>query len=174
MADNTSLIQSDKIENWILFLRGRKVILSFHLAEMYGVETKALVQAVRRNPGRFPEDFMFQLSAEEWKTMRSQIVTSSWGGVRYLPYAFTEEGVAMLSTVLHSERAINVSIEIMRAFVRLRGMLVSHADLARKLDALEKKYDAQFRVVFDAIRKLITFPGTKPKHPFGFLTDQAK
>ena len=134
-------------------------MLSPHLAHLYNVEPRALLQAVQRNIDRFPVDFMFQLNHEEFLSLKSQIVTSSWGGLRRaMPYAFTEQGVAMLSSVLRSKRAIQVNVELMRAFVRLRGMLNSHADLARKLDALEKKYDTQFKVVFDAIRQLMTPP----------------
>ena len=136
-------------------------MLDVHLAELYDVETKALVQAVKRNISRFPLDFMFQLSSQEFANMRSQIVTSSWGGRRYPPYAFTEQGVAMLSSVLRSERAVQVNIEIMRTFVKLRQMRASHKELARKLDALERKHDHQFKVVFDAIRQLTTPPGPK-------------
>jgi hypothetical protein len=143
-------------------------MLSNDLAELYEVEPRILVQAVKRNIDRFPEDFMFQLSQEEFSILKSQIVISSWGGLRRAtPYAFTEQGVAMLSSVLRSKRAIQVNIEIMRAFVRLRRLLASHADLARKLEALEKKYDAQFKVVFDAIRQLMTPPETK-RRPIGF------
>jgi len=121
------------------------------LAELYGVETRSLVQAVQRNRERFPADFMFQLTAEEHEGLRSQVVISKGrGGRRYPPYAFTEQGVAMLSSVLRSPRAVQVNIEIMRAFVRLREMLASHRDLARRLDELEQRYDAQFRAVFDA------------------------
>jgi len=131
-------------------------MLSSPLAHLYGVEPRVLVQAVKRNIDRFPADFMFQLNEQEFRSLRSQIVTSSWGGLRRAaPYAFTEQGVAMLSSVLRSKRAIQVNVQIMRAFVRLRQMLASHADLARKLDALEKKYDTQFKVVFDAIRELM-------------------
>jgi hypothetical protein len=130
----------------------------------------ALVQAVKRNLERFPEDFMFQLSRDEFSILRSQSVTSSyWGGRRYPPYAFTEQGVAMLSSVLHSQRAIQVNIEIMRAFIRLRQILASNAELARKLDELEKKYDAQFKEVFEAIRQLMTPPEPK-RRPLGFQT----
>jgi hypothetical protein len=133
-----------------------------------------LVQAVKRNITRFPQDFMFQLTEEEYSNLKSQIVISSWGGLRRAkPYAFTEQGVAMLSSVLRSKRAIQVNIEIMRAFVRLRRMLASHADLARKLDELEKKYDAQFKVVFDAIKELMKPPESK-KRPIGFLVEEAK
>ena len=143
-------------------------MLDADLAELYGVPTKALVQAVKRNSGRFPEDFMFQLNAEEDANLRSQrVISSSWGGRRTRSYAFTEQGVAMLSSVLRSERAIQVNVEIMRTFVRLRAILATHADLARKLAKLEKKYDAQFRVVFDAIRELMG-PPSKPTRPIGF------
>ena len=147
-------------------------MLSGDLAVLYGVEPRALVQAVKRNIERFPEDFMFQLDKEETEILKSQNVISSegaWGGARRAaPYAFTEQGVAMLSSVLRSPRAVAVNVEIMRAFVRLRRMLASNADLARKLDVLEKKYDAQFKVVFDAIRQLMQPPPGKPKRPIGF------
>ena len=168
MASNQSVIPVERIEKAILLIRNQKVILDTDLATLYGVDTKVLVQAVKRNIDRFPQDFMFQLSQEEFAILRSQSVTSSdWGGRRYPPYAFTEQGVAMLSSVLRSSRAIRVNIEIMRAFIRLRQILASHVELARKLDALEKKYDAQFKVVFEAIRKLMVPP--KPKrHPIGF------
>ncbi len=144
-------------------------MLSTHLAELYGVETRVLVQAVKRNRSRLPKDFMFQLTAKEFENLKSQIVTSSWGGLRRAaPYAFIEQGVAMLSSVLRSKRAVQVNIEIMRTFVKLRRMLATHEDLARKLNALEKKYDAQFRVVFDAIRQLMV-PPEKKKKGIGFL-----
>jgi hypothetical protein len=157
-----------RIEQSILFVRGEKVILDYVLAAMYGVSTKALVQAIRRNAERFPIDFMYQLSSQEVRNLRSQIVTSSWGGRRRRPYAFTEQGVAMLSSVLRSERAVLVNVEIMRAFVRLRRLLANHADLARKLDELEKKYDVQFRVVFDAIRELMAPTEVPEKRRIGF------
>jgi len=133
-------------------------MLDADLAELYGVETKALLQTVKRNLDRFPEDFAFQLTNQDLSNLRSQIVTSSWGGRRYLPYAFTEQGVAMLSSVLRSARAVQVNIEIMRTFVRLRQLLTSNVELARKLAALESKYDAQFKMVFDAIRALMKPP----------------
>ena len=143
-------------------------MLSMHLAELYDVEPRVLVQAIKRNIERFPEDFMFQLRAAEFANLKSQIVTSSWGGLRRAtPYAFTEQGVAMLSSVLRSKRAVMVNVEIMRAFVRLRQILGAHADLARKLAALERKYDSQFKAVFDAIRELMTPPPAK-KRPIGF------
>jgi hypothetical protein len=157
------------VERRILLLRGERVMLDADLAILYVVPTKALVQAVKRNRERFPEDFMFRLTAEEHAILRSQTVTSKpgHGGRRTLPYAFTEHGVAMLSSVLRSSRAVQVNIEIVRTFVRLRSMLSTHTDLARKLAALEKKYDAQFRVVFDAIRELMA-PPPKPRRPMGF------
>jgi len=162
------------IEQAILLLRGQKVMLDSDLASLYGVATKALLQAVKRNPGRFPSDFMFRLDVEEFAFLRSQFVTSKRrGGRRTLPCAFTEQGVAMLSSVLRSERAVQVNVEIMRAFVRLRRMLMAHKDLARRLDDLERKYDAKFRVVFDAIRGLMAPPapvGPKPKKVIGFRT----
>jgi hypothetical protein len=144
-------------------------MFSTHLAELYDVQPRALVQAVKRNIERFPADFMFPLSEAEFRILKSQFVTSNWGGLRRAaPYAFTEQGVAMLSSVLHSRRAVQVNIEIMRAFVRLREMMSSHKDLARKLEALEQKYDAQFKVVFDAIRQLMTQPEPK-KRKIGFI-----
>jgi len=168
VAKTTSLIPSERIERSILLLRGHKVMLDSDLAALYGVETKRLVEAVKRNLDRFPADFMFQLTKGEFDVLRSQFTTSSsWGGRRYPPYAFTEQGVAMLSSVLRSARAIQVNIEIMRAFVRLREIVASHADLARKLEALEKKYDSQFKVVFDAIRQLMA-PPTEKRRPIGF------
>jgi hypothetical protein len=147
------------------------------LATLYEVETKTLNRAVKRNLDRFPEDFMFQLTNEEFASLRrqsgtsslkSQVCTSRWGGRRYSPYAFTEHGVAMLSSVLNSNRAVQVNIEIMRCFVRLRQMLASNAELARKLATLERKYDAQFKVVFDAIRELMTPSEPKKKRSIGF------
>ena len=172
MPENQSLIPRERIERSILLIRGQKVMLDEDLATLYEVGTKMLVRAVKRNRDRFPADFAFQLSDEEFEHLRSQIGTSSsWGGRRYAPYAFTEQGVAMLSSILRSPRAVSVNIEIMRAFVRLRQMLVSHADLARKLDALEKTYDAQFKVVFDALRQLMQ-PPVKPKRSIGFHAKQ--
>jgi len=145
------LIRSERIEKRIFLLRGQRVMLSMDLAELYGVEPRVLVQAVKRNIERFPDDFMFQLNLQEVRNLKSQIVISSWGGQRFLPYAFTEQGVAMLSSVLKSKRAAQVNIEIMRAFVRLRQLIASNKELAKRLDELEKKYDNQFKVVFDAI-----------------------
>jgi hypothetical protein len=169
-----SLIPVETIEKKILLIHDEKVMLDSDLAELYEVEIKILNQAVKRNIKRFPVDFMFQLTAEESEFLRSQIVTLKIGrGMhrKYLPYAFTEQGVAMLSSVLKSERAINVNIEIMRSFVRLRQMLSSNAELARKLAALEKKYDLQFKAVFDAIRQLMA-PPVKPKRRIGYHSDK--
>jgi len=168
------IVATDRIAAAIQIIRGQRVMLDRDLAELYGVATKVLIQAVKRNADRFPGDFMFQLTEQEFNNLRSQIVTSSWGGRRYPPFAFTEQGVAMLSSVLRSERAIHVNIEIMRAFVRLRQLLASNAEMARKLATLEKKYDAQFKVVFDAIRELMTPPGPKKKRPIGFASWEDK
>jgi hypothetical protein len=169
----TTTSPSERIERSILLLRGHKILLDVHLAALYGVTTKRLNEQVKRNRARFPADFMFQLTTEEVASLRSQFATSNRGrgGRRYRPYAFTEQGVAMLSTVLNSERAIQVNIEIMRTFVRLRQMLASNAELARKLADLEKKYDAQFRVVFDAIRQLMAPPAPK-RRKIGFLVEE--
>jgi hypothetical protein len=153
-------------ERRILLIRKHRVLLSDDLAVLYGVETKALNRAVKRNAERFPEDFMFQLTAEEAEDLRRQFGTSSWGGSRVPPYAFTEQGVAMLSSVLRSRRAVQVNIAIMRAFVRLREMLLTNAELARKLADVEQKYDFQFKAVFDAIRQLMTPPPAPPKPAF--------
>ena len=176
MHEDMGLVPAERIEQSILLIRGHKVMLSTDLAELYGVEPRILVQAVKRNITRFPQDFMFQLSKEEFSNLKSQIVISSWGGLRRAPpYAFTEQGVAMLSSVLRSKRAIQVNIEIMRAFVRLRQILASNKELAKRLDALEKKYDAQFKVVFDAIRQLMVPPEQKsPKRRIGFLVEEPK
>jgi hypothetical protein len=160
---------TSEVERQILLIRGEKVMLDGDLAALYQVETKVLIQAVKRNIERFPADFMFQLNPEEFDNLRSQFVTSSWGGRRYPPYAFTERGVAMLSSVLHSSRAIQVNVEIMRAFVRLRQMLASNRKLAEQLRSLEMKYDKQFRVVFDAIRQLMAEPKPSKNRPIGFI-----
>jgi hypothetical protein len=174
-------VRSDHIERSILLVHGEKVMLDVVLARLYGVPTKVLNQAVKRNAGRFPADFMFQLSPEESRrlaessadgSLRSRTVTSSWGGRRIPPYVFTEQGVAMLSSVLRSARAVQVNIEIMRAFVRLRSILASHAQLARRLEALERKYDGQFKVVFDAIRRLMSASESPPRR-IGFRLDEA-
>jgi hypothetical protein len=173
-----SLIPVERIEKAILIIRGQKVMLDRDLAALYGVSTKVLNQAVSRNRKRFPEDFTFQLSQEEFEDWRSQIVTSNPAakmGLRRKPYAFTEQGVAMLSSVLRSERAIEVNIAIMRAFVRLREILATHKELARKLEELEKKlgtHDENFQLVFEAIRQLMAPPPQlEKKRHIGFARD---
>jgi hypothetical protein len=179
----TTLVPVDRIERTILVLRGQRVLLDADLAALYGVETKTLNRAVKRNLSRFLPDFMFRLTQEEANTLRCHSgtskstvsgarsfrgdVTSERGGRRYLPYAFTEQGVAMLSSVLRSRRAVQVNVGIMRAFVRLRQMLLTHAELSRKLALLERRYDAQFKSVFEAIRELMA-PAERPKRMIGF------
>lgn len=158
------LIPAERIERAILLIRGQKVMLDTDLAAMYGVTTGNLNKAVSRNRERFPSDFMFQLTDEEAESLRFQFgISKTRGGRRYPAHVFTEQGVAMLSSVLRSPRAVAVNIEIMRAFVRLREMLASHADLARRLDELERKYDSQFAIVFKAIRELMKPPSKQPK-----------
>lgn len=169
------MIPMERIEKRILLLRGHKVMLDSDLAELYSVETKVLLQAVRRNMKRFPSDFMFQLNYHEVSILRSQIVTLKRGRGehrKYTPYAFTEQGVAMLSSVLKSERAVLVNVEIMRTFVHLRELLISHKDLAQKLVQLEKRYDHQFKMVFDAIRELMVPPHPSQKRKIGFETEK--
>jgi hypothetical protein len=166
-----SLIPVDRVQGAILALRGRSVILDADLASLYDVDTKTLLRAVHRNIDRFPADFMFRLTPQEFARLRYQIGTSSsWGGRRYRPYAFTEQGVAMLSSVLRSPRAVAVNIEIMRAFVHLRQLLGSNAELAKRIDALERKYDGQFQEVFEAFRKLMELPAARMR-PIGFRDD---
>ena len=169
------VVPVEVIERKILLIRGQKVMLDEHLAELYGVTTKRLNEQVKRNLKRFPHDFMFQLNAEEDKILRSQFATSKTkrGGRRYFPFAFTEQGVAMLSSILNSDRGIEVNIMIMRAFVKLREMVASNKDLARRLDDLEKKYDGQFRVVFEAIGQLMT-PPDRPRKKIGFLAREPR
>jgi len=165
------LIPTNRIARAIIVIRGHRTILDASLADLYEVDTKTLLRAVKRNMERFPADFMFQVSEKEFEHLRYQIGTSrSWGGRRYRPYAFTEHGVAMLSSVLRSSRAVQVNIEIMRAFVRDRQMLEANVGLARKLAVLEKNYDSQFRVVFDAIRKLTASPRIPTKR-IGFRSE---
>jgi len=176
----TPAVRAEAIAQSIAMLRGHKVLLDADLARLYGVETRALVQAVKRNPGRFPEDFMFQLTAEEAESLRSQIVISNAaagrGGRRYLPYAFTEQGVAMLSSVLKSSRAIAVNVEIMRAFVRLREMLASNRELKQRLDELERRlgaHDQAIASILSAIRELMIPPEPPKKRRIGFVqTDE--
>lgn len=192
----SSLLPLETITHRILLLRGQKVLLDADLATLYGVETKVLLQAVKRNLERFPNDFMFQLTNQEFNVLRSQSVTSSsealdtlrWGGRRTAPYAFTEQGVAMLSSVLSSSQAVQVNIAIMRAFVKLRELAMTHHDLAKQLDALEEKTEvmamqhdsfarntrAQLKQVFDAIRELMTPPEPQKKRPIGFMPNEEK
>lgn len=189
ITDN-ALIPPERIEGRILLIRGHKVMIDAHLAQLYDVETRTLVQAVKRNIQRFPGDFMFQLSVEEFAALRSQTVISNIGrgGRRTAPYAFTEQGVAMLSSVLGSPRAVTVNIEIMRTFVRVRELAITHHDLAKQLNALEEKTEAmamqhdsfarntraQLKQVFDAIRELMTPPEPQKKRPIGFMTGEEK
>jgi hypothetical protein len=174
LTPDLGILPVERVERVILVIRGHKVILDADLAVLYGVETKALNRGVKRNAARFPADFMFQLTEAETQILRCQIGTldktekpGRGEHRKYLPYAFTEQGVAMLSGVLRSPRAVQVNVEIMRAFVRLRQMLQQNADLARQLAALENKYDAQFKVVFDAIRELMA-PPVKSARRIGF------
>jgi len=160
----------ENLAKLVSMVRGEKVLLDSDLADLYGVTTKALNQAVKRNLERFPADFMFQLSSDEWANMRSQTVTASRRNVTALPYAFTEQGVAMLSSVLRSQRAVEVNIAIMRTFVQLRRLMDSNRELARRIDALEARYDEQFASLFDAIKQLITEDKQrKSKRPIRFL-----
>ena len=161
------ILKETSIATQIYFIRGEQVMLDFDLAMLYGVETKVLKQTVKRNIERFPDDFMFELTSPEWNNLRSQFVTSSWGGIRYQPFAFTEQGVAMLSGILRSERAVEVNIAIMRTFVQLRKLMGSNKELARKINEMENKYDEQFRVIFDAIKQLIK-EESKPREIIGF------
>ena len=168
MSKQNKIVPANNIRSMVHLVRGQKVMLDSDLADLYGTETRILIQAVKRNLDRFPKDFMFQLSNEELNILRSQFVISkSFAGRRYPPYAFTEQGVAMLSSVLKSKPAIQVNITIMRTFVQLRRILASNEELGRRLNELEKKYDAQFRVVFDAIRELMT-PPAKDRKQIGF------
>ncbi len=182
-----ALIPLERVESRILFIRGEKVIVDSDLAVLYGVTTKAFNQAIKRNLHRFPVDFMFRLTADEIDDMRSQSVTSDIaalrsqsvtskpgrGGRRYLPYVFTEHGALMAANVLNSERAVEASVQVVRAFVKLRQLLASSADLARKVEALEKKYDANFKIVFDEIKKLM-LPPVLPKSKIGFIGTKKK
>ncbi len=163
----TKIIPQEIIQNKIFLIRGKKVMLDRDLATLYGVETKYLTRQVRRNKDRFPEDFLLHLTRQEVRNLRCHFGTSSWGGQRYLPYAFTEHGILMLSSVLNSSRAIQVNIQIMRTFTTLREMLTGHVELRRKIEEMEQKYDYQFKVVFKTIKKLLD-PPQKPKNPIGF------
>ena len=191
MAEKKLIASVEQIESRIFVIRGQKVMLDADLAELYGVETKRFNEQVRRNIERFPEDFMFQLTPEEFADLRSQFVTSSLrsqiatsnntvgnragrGGRRHLPFAFTEHGAIMAASVLNSPRAVETSVQVVRAFVRLRQILASNAELSLKLATLEKKYDIQFRAVFDAIRELMTPLDPKKKRSIGFASWKEK
>ena len=165
-----AVVPVERVERRILLIRGEKVLLDADLADLYGATTKRLNEQVRRNRDRFPADFMFQLTDEELAILRSQFATSrsGWGGRRYPPFAFTEHGAIMAANVLSSPRAIAASVMVVRAFVRLRQMLASHADLARKLEDLEKRYDVQFKQVFNAIRALMASPEDSEKSRIGY------
>jgi len=169
----TELVPIERIASRIYFIRDMKVMLDRDLAGLYGVETKVLKQAVRRNLDRFPPDFMFEMTKNEFENWRSQFVTSKSDrmGLRYKPMAFTEQGVAMLSSVLRSDRAIQVNIQIMRAFTQLRQMLSTHKDFKRKIEAMEKKYDKNFKIVFEAIRQLLKTE-EKPRKKIGFTVKE--
>ena len=159
----SDILPLEQIKSRIFLIRSKKVMLSTHLAELYDVEPKMLMRAVKRNIERFPEDFMFQLNDEEFANLKYHFGTSSWGGVRYNPYAFTEQGVAMLSSVLRSQRAIDVNIQIMRAFVKFRELMSTNEELTKRLDEMEEKYDQQFAIVFKAIKQLMTKPADIPE-----------
>ena len=178
------IVPNERIEAGIIFIRGKKVIMDKELAVLYGVETKKLNQAVKRNIDRFPEDFMFQLNKQEaeiWRSklgfekpnnLRSQFVTSSCGGRRYRSYVFTEQGIAMLSSVLNSERAIQIYIQIMRTFIKLREMLTTNKELRDKIEKLERKYDNRFKIIFKVIKQLLA-EEEKPQTRIGFkLSDR--
>ncbi|PCJ84247.1 MAG: DNA-binding protein [Flavobacteriales bacterium] len=170
------VLREEDIAQHIYLIKGAKVMLDFHLAALYEVETRALKQQVRRNIDRFPEDFMFELNKKEWESLTSQIVMINKGRgkhTKYLPMAFTEQGVAMLSSVLRSKKAVNVNIAIMRTFVHVRKILETNKELARKISQLEKKYDEKFEIVFNAIRKLIQ-QENKPRIPVGFKVKKGK
>ena len=175
MTQKKAFSPAENIEDLIFMIRGQRVLVDAYLADLYGVETRNLIQAVKRNLQRFPPDFMFQLTQKEYEALRSQIVISKGkGGRRYLPYVFTEQGVAMLSSVLRSERAIQVNVAIMRAFVRLREMLAVHRELAAKLEKLEERieaHDEQIETIFEAIRQLMT-PPERERKKIGFEVNE--
>jgi len=168
----SNLVPVEVIANKIFLIKGQKVMLSMDLAKLYGVEARVLMQAVKRNIERFPEDFMFQLSEEEFRNLKSQIVISSWGGARRArPYAFTEQGVAMLSSVLKSKRAVAVNISIMRVFSKLKQLALSHSELLRKVESLERKFgehDKKIALIFEALKQLLEPPKPKKTGKIGF------
>ncbi|MDR2885480.1 MAG: ORF6N domain-containing protein [Rikenellaceae bacterium] len=164
------------IQQRIFDIRGMRVMLDFHLAELYDIETRVLKQAVKRNLNRFPEDFMIELTQREWDNLRSQIVISSWGGSRYLPFAFTEQGVAMLSSVLRSDRAVEMNISIMRAFVMMRRMVAGYEELRERIEELEKQSEAQFEELYLAMAELLRGKqeASRPRNPIGFKQSNAQ
>jgi len=177
MADKKSLFVAANIETRILTIRGQKVMLDADLAELYGVETRRLNEQVRRNSERFPEDFMFQLTAGEFANLKSQFATSSWGGRRKLPYVFTEHGAIMAASVLNTARAIEISVHVVRAFVHLRELVSGHKELSQKLNQLERKVGAHDRAIaelINAIRELMTPAEPKKKRPIGFAPWEKK
>ena len=163
----STFLSQDVIERKIYFIRGKKVMFDKDLAALYGVETRNLNKAVARNLERFPSDFMFQLNEKEFKNLMFQFGTSSWGGTRKKPRVFSDYGILMLSSVLNSHRAIQVNIQIMRTFLKIKEFVLTHKDLQRKMEDMERRYDAQFKSVFDTIREIIA-PKIKPKKPIGF------
>ncbi len=168
----TAIIPDEQVISKIYLIRGQKVMLDRHLAELYQVETRILNQAVRRNIDRFPKDFMFQLTRQEFENLKSQIVTSSWGGVRKLPFAFTEQGVAMLSGVLNSAIAIKVHIQIIRVFAKMKSLILTHKDILLQLERLEKKFevhDEQIQLIFEYLKELLN-PPQPARNPIGFKT----
>lgn len=177
--ERIEMIPKERIINKIYWLRGQRVMFDFDLALLYGVETKVLNQTVKRNSERFPKDFMFQLADREADVLRSQIVTSrenkaqnSHGGKRYAPYAFTEQGVAMLSSVLKSKRAVAMNIHIIRVFTKMREMLLTHAELRGKIEQMERKHDKQFRIVFDALKEMLVMKEASSKREIGFQSER--
>ena len=168
-----NLLNEQKISAHIMMLHGNKVMLDSDLASIYGVETKVLNQAVKRNIQRFPKDFMYQLTETDWKNLRSHFVTASWGGRRTLPYVFTEHGAVMLASVINSPRAIEASIKVVRAFVELREYMNLQENLVNKIFELEEKFDAKYDLVFEAIKELASSPGPAPRTAVGFKTSGA-
>jgi hypothetical protein len=168
--EQMSIVPFERIANCIFIIRGHKVMLDMDLAKLYEVDTGAIVRQVKRNIERFPADFTFQLNKEEFDNLRCQIGISSWGGRRYMPYVFTEQGIAMLSSVLRSKRAVAVNIAIMRTFVKLREIIATNSALRRKIEAVERKYDEQFKLVFKILSEMV-MTDAKPKKPIGYLTE---
>ena len=167
------IIPIENITGLIYLIRGKKVMLDQNLAVLYGVETKRLKEQVKRNIERFPEDFMFELSKKEYENLRSQFATSSWGGTRYAPMAFTEHGVLMISSVLKSDKAIQVNIQIMRAFTKLRHLILDNVELRREIENLRADTDGKFRIIFETLDQLLTVE-SKPKKKIGFTVKEKK